>query len=76
MRIVKETGKPVAQVARDLGISPYALHNWVKVDRERGGDGEGGALSDAERRELAELRRLKAEMGREHARQCCRHARR
>jgi transposase len=32
VRIVKETGKPVAQVARDLGISPYTLHNWVKLD--------------------------------------------
>lgn len=68
MRIVKETGKPVAQVARDLGINPYTLHNWVKADRERGGDGGAGALDDAERRELAELRRLKGEMAREHAR--------
>ena len=33
VRIVKETGKPVAQVARDLGISPYTLHNWVKLAR-------------------------------------------
>ncbi|WP_371944951.1 transposase [Actinomadura chokoriensis] len=31
------TGKPVAQVARDLGISPYTLHNWVKNDREQAG---------------------------------------
>ncbi len=69
VRIVKETGKPVAQVARDLGISPYTLHNWVKLDRERAGEGEAGALDEAERRELAELRRLKAEMAREHARQ-------
>jgi len=68
VRIVKETGKPVAQVARDLGVSPYTLHNWVKLDRERGGEGEAGALDEAERRELAELRRLKAEMAREHAR--------
>lgn len=42
VRIVKETGKPVAQVARDLGISPYTLHNWVKADRERAGVGGGG----------------------------------
>jgi transposase len=67
VRIVKETGKPVAQVARDLGISEYTLHNWVKLDREQGGDGGGGALSDAERRELAELRRLKAEWEKEKA---------
>ena len=51
------------------GSAPYTLHNWVKADRERGGEGGGGALNDAGRRELAELRRLKAEMAREHARQ-------
>jgi transposase len=34
VRIVTETGKPVAQVARDLGISPYTLHNWVRADRQ------------------------------------------
>lgn len=33
VRTVKEIGKPVAQVARDLGISPYTLHNWVHMDR-------------------------------------------
>jgi transposase len=65
VRIVKETGKPVAQVARDLGISPYTLHNWVQADRveHHGGDG----LSESEREELARLRRLKAEMARQHA---------
>jgi transposase len=28
LRIVAETGKPVAEFARDLGISAYTLHNW------------------------------------------------
>ena len=58
VRIVKETGKPVAQVARDLGISPYTLHNWVKLDREAGG--QSGGLGESERRELARLRAQKA----------------
>ncbi|WP_203596135.1 transposase [Actinomadura bangladeshensis] len=31
VRIVKETGKPVAQVARDLEINPYTLHNAMKA---------------------------------------------
>jgi transposase len=66
VRIVKETGKPVAQVARDLGISPYTLHNWVQADRAAAGDG-GGGLSESEREELARLRKLKAEMARQHA---------
>ena len=30
VRIVLETGKPIAQVARDLGVHADALGNWVK----------------------------------------------
>jgi transposase len=65
VRIVKETGKPVAQVARDLGISSYTLHNWVKLDRER--EGESGALGESEREELARLRAQKAAWEKERA---------
>jgi transposase len=66
VRIVKETGKSVAQVARDLGISPYTLHNWVKADQVEQED-SGGGLSESERAELARLRKLKAEMARQYA---------
>ena len=65
VRIVKETGKPVAQVARDLGISPYTLHNWVKLDRGR--EGESGSLGESERAELARLRAQKAAWEKERA---------
>ena len=41
VRIVQETGRPVAQVARDLGINQYTLHNWVKKDRIARGDAPG-----------------------------------
>jgi transposase len=37
VRIVKETGKPVAHIARDLGINEYTLHNWVQMDRHATG---------------------------------------
>ncbi|MFG2088005.1 transposase [Spirillospora sp. NPDC048824] len=77
VRIVQETGRPVAQVARDLGINQYTLHNWVKKDRLAGSGGNGGGalsksskgsgLSESEREELARLRRQKAEMARRHA---------
>ncbi|MFZ0717860.1 transposase [Mycobacterium sp.] len=29
VRIVRETGKPIAQISRDLGVRPGTLGNWV-----------------------------------------------
>jgi transposase-like protein len=43
----------VAQVAQDLGISPYTLNNWVKADREQGRAAQDGGLGESERREPA-----------------------
>ncbi|MCT1435172.1 transposase [Dietzia kunjamensis] len=61
VRIVEETGKPIAQVARDLGINEGTLGNWVNRARaEREGRGELTADDGAElkrlRAEVAELR--------------------
>jgi transposase len=61
VRIVAETGKPVAQVARDLGISAYTLHNWVTADRRQVGQSGDGPLSDSERDELIRLRAERAQ---------------
>ena len=43
VRIVKETGKPIAQVARDLGIHEGTLGNWLAKDRAQ--NGSAGELS-------------------------------
>ena len=61
VRLVRETGKPIARVARDLGICPGTLENWVTMDRRRG-EGGDGRLSEGEREELARLRRECAEL--------------
>lgn len=60
MRLVRETGKPVAQVARELGINDTTLGNWVALDRRRE-NGTAG-LGEDERAELARLRRENAEL--------------
>jgi transposase len=66
VRIVRETGKSIAQVARDLGINDGTLANWVKQDRERRGEAiAAGGLSEDERAELARLRRENAELAME-----------
>jgi transposase len=63
VRIVRETGKPIAQVARELGVNAGTLGNWVARDRQaRDGDGR---LSEDERAELARLRRENAELAME-----------
>jgi transposase len=55
VRIVRETGKPIAVVARDLRINPGTLGNWV--DRGRVERGEKGGLSVDERARLHQLER-------------------
>ena len=64
VRLVRETGKPIVQVARDLGINAGTLGNWVNADQQRRGDGNG-VLSEDERSELARLRKENAELAME-----------
>jgi transposase len=57
VRIVHETQKPIAQVARDLGINEGTLGNWVARDRETRAGTQGLSTGDIE-----ELKRLRAEV--------------
>ena len=60
VRIVRETGKPIARVTRDLGINEGTLGNWIARDRQARVGGNGALSEDAggvgpPRRENAEL---------------------
>ncbi|WP_218865366.1 transposase [Nocardioides aromaticivorans] len=57
VRIVEETNKPIAQVARDLGVNEGTLGNWVNRAREAAEGTRGLSKDDVE-----ELKRLRAEV--------------
>lgn len=56
VRLVLDEGKKVAEVARDLDLTPSALGGWVKRARADRSGGKTGITSD-ERAELAALRK-------------------
>ena len=53
--LAREKTAPVAQIAKDLGISESCLRNWMaQADADENG---GPRLTSAEKKELGELRR-------------------
>jgi transposase len=56
VELVRTTGRPIAEIARELGIYDSTLGNWVRQDRIDRGEQEG--LTTEER---ARLRQLEAE---------------
>jgi len=56
VELVRTTGRPIAEIARELGIYDSTLGNWVRQDRIDRGEAEG--LTTEER---ARLRQLEAE---------------
>jgi len=55
VRLVKESGKPMSQISRDLGVSVESLRTWVKQHEIDAGKRKG--LTTTEREELGRLRR-------------------
>ncbi len=62
VKLVINTGRPVATVARELGIKEQTLGRWVNVFKARQEAGDGSALSETERVELARLRKEVSEL--------------
>ena len=55
VRLARSSGKPVAQIARELGVSYESLRHWIKQAAVDEGSREG--LTTDERSELSRLRR-------------------
>jgi len=60
--MVRETGQPIAEVARGLGINEGTLGNWVAADRLARGEQRPDQVNESERAELHRLRRENAHL--------------
>ncbi|MEU6525217.1 transposase [Streptomyces sp. NPDC046924] len=61
VREARTTGRPIARVAKDLGIHKEALRGWVRQAEADRGERDD-KLTTAEREELKQLRRENAEL--------------
>src|SRR5512134_2911956 len=57
VRLVRESGRSVPTVARELDLTETALRSWVRQAEVDAGRGAPGALTSEEREELGRLRR-------------------
>jgi transposase len=62
VRLAQTSGKPIAQVARELGISDTSIHQWRKELSEHGREAFPGSGHQTAQEE--ELRQLKRELER------------
>jgi transposase len=60
VRLVRSSGLPLPEVARELGVSPQSLRNWLGQSQVDAGEREG--LTSDEREELRRLRRENARL--------------
>lgn len=58
LQLVASSGRPIAEVARSLGIAEGTLWNWVRAARDAADRAtDPDALSESERDELRRLRK-------------------
>lgn len=57
VRLTRESGRPVAQIARELGVSGNVLYRWVAEERHAVARGTTRGAIRAEGEELVRLKR-------------------
>lgn len=60
VRLVVSSGKPLAQIARELGVNEQSLHAWKRQATTVG----GGGIAPDHFAEQEEIRRLRRELAR------------
>jgi transposase len=60
VRLVNDSGKPVTQIARELGVNANVLYRWVREER----DAKAGKTRVGVKAEQEELVRLRRELAR------------
>jgi transposase len=60
VQLVRTSGRPIAEIARELGIYDSTLGNWVRQDRIDRGEQQG--LTSDEQTRLGELERENARL--------------
>jgi transposase len=63
--LVRATGRPIAQIARELGVYDSTLGNWVRQDAIDRGEREGLTTEERERLRQLEAENAKLRMERE-----------
>ncbi len=62
VRLVTETGRPIAHVAAEIGVGAQLLGRWVAKAQEAGAGDNSVMLDDDERAELVRLRKENTEL--------------
>ena len=57
VELIRRSGKGIGAVARELDLSETAVRKWAQQAEIDSGGGPAGALTTAEREELAQLRK-------------------
>ena len=60
MRLVRDSARPVAQVARELGIADHLLYRWRAEQQQAESQGHTRQSMRADQEELVRLRRENA----------------